>query len=75
MSHKYTCILHINILSTYFLGRGFVCLQKKRRYYRRTTNDIEREKDTNERRNMIKDDLRAFDDEDTFASPMNYDNY
>jgi len=57
MSHKNTCILHINILSTYFLGRGFVCLQKKRRYYRRTTNDIEREKDTNERRNMIEEEL------------------
>ena len=24
---------------------------------------------------MIKDDLRAFDDEDAFASPMDYDNY
>ena len=75
MSHKNTCILHINILSTYFLGRGFVCLQKKRRYYRRTTNDIEREKDTNERRNMIEEELRAFDDEGAFASPMDCDNF
>jgi len=56
------------------LGRGFVCLQKKRRYYRRTTNDIEREKDTNERRNMIEEELRTFD-EDAFASPMDCDNF
>ena len=39
------------------------------------TNDIEREKDTNERRNMIEDDLRAFDDEDAFASTMYCDNF
>ena len=38
-------------------------------------NDIEREKDINERRNVIEDDLRAFDDEDAFASPMDCDKY
>ena len=38
-------------------------------------NDIEREKDTNERRNVIEDDSRAFDDEDAFASPMDCYNY
>ena len=38
-------------------------------------NDIEREKDTNERRNAIENDLRAFDDEDAFASPMDCDKY
>ena len=38
-------------------------------------NDIEREKDTNERRNAIENDLRAFDDEDEFASPMDCDKY
>ena len=43
--------------------------------YRRTTNDIEREKETNERRNAIENDLRAFDDEDAFASPMDCDNF
>ena len=59
-----------------FLGRGFVCLQKNRSAgYRRTMNDIEREKDTNERRNAIENDLRAFDDEDAFASPMDCDKY
>ena len=40
-----------------------------------TTNDIEREKDTNERRNMNEDDLRAFDDEDAFAIRMDYEKY
>ena len=38
-------------------------------------NDIEREKDINERKNAIENDLRAFDDEDAFASPMDCDNY
>ena len=38
-------------------------------------NDIESKKDTNERRYAIENDLRAFDDEDAFASPMDYDNY
>jgi len=38
-------------------------------------NDIEREKDINERRDAIENDLRAFEDEDAFASPMDCDNY
>ena len=38
-------------------------------------NDIEREKDINERKNAIENDLRAFEDEDAFASPMDRDNY
>ena len=38
-------------------------------------NDIEREKDINERRNAIENDLRAFDDEDAFATPIDCDNY
>ena len=38
-------------------------------------NDIEREKDINERRNVIEEESRAFDDEDAFASPMDCDNY
>ena len=38
-------------------------------------NDIEREKDINERRNVIEEELRSFDDEDAFASPMDCDNY
>ena len=38
-------------------------------------NDIEREKDINERRNVIENDLRAFDDEDAFTSPMDCDKY
>ena len=37
-------------------------------------NDIEREKDINERKNAVENDLRAFDDEDAFASPMDCDN-
>ena len=37
-------------------------------------NDIERKKDINERRNAIENDLRASDDEDAFASPMDCDN-
>ena len=37
-------------------------------------NDNEREKDINERKNAIENDLRAFDDEDAFASPMDCDN-
>jgi hypothetical protein len=38
-------------------------------------NDIEREKDINERRNVIEEELRSIDDEDAFASPMDCDNY
>ena len=38
-------------------------------------NDIEREKDTNERRNVIENDLPAFDNEDAFATPIDCDNY
>ena len=38
-------------------------------------NDIERKKDTNEQRSVIENDLRAFDDEDAFASPMDCDKY
>ena len=38
-------------------------------------NDIEREKDINERRNAIEEELRSIDDEDAFASPMDCDNY
>ena len=38
-------------------------------------NDIEREKDINERRNVIENDLQAFDDEVALASPMDCDKY
>jgi hypothetical protein len=38
-------------------------------------NDIEREKDINERRNVIEEELRSFDDEDALASQMDCDNY
>ena len=72
----YTCTFFLIFFPLIFLGRGFVCLQKNwRAGYRRTMNDIEREKDTNERRNAIENDLRAFDDEDAFASPMDCDKY
>jgi len=38
-------------------------------------NRHQKQKDTNERRNVIENDLRAFDDEDAFAPPMDCDNY
>ena len=38
-------------------------------------NDIGSKKDTNERRNAIENDLRVFDDEDAFATPIDCDNY
>ena len=38
-------------------------------------NDIEREKNINERRNVIEEELRSFDDEDALASQMDCDNY
>ena len=34
-----------------------------------------KQKDTNERRKAIENDLRAFDDEDAFASPMDRGHY
>ena len=37
-SHKYTCILFLIFFPLIFWSRGFVCLPKKQRYYRTTSN-------------------------------------